>query len=883
MRVVKPNQLGVLFRPFDYDNKFRLCVTGLVLFPFAEPRYPMTESALWLLVGKELGETPLDESMPKRHGEILLRANAYAPGGKPLGVVRAAVSMDGKLLKEVAVVGDRIWKNGVPTPPKPFVEKSIRWEEAFGGEGFKPNPVGKGHAPKEGTPLPGIEDPRNFIRSMRQTPDPVGLGPYDITWPQRMEKAGTYDGEWLKMYYPGLAKNIDWRFFNVAPQDQQIPGFFRGDEELLLTNMHPDRPELRCKLPAIQLRCFMRRKTRSGEELQSEVAMRLDTVWLFPHASHGILVFHGIAPIREDDAYDVTTLYLACEDLGEPKPQEHYDRILERRLSREHGAIAALDDLPLMPRLRGDMKRPPTPYDEMTELCASEQLTHRNMMKKGQRNVEEAREVLRSYGLDPDEHGPSPIETIDTSGSIEEVLARAEKQQQEMEVESRRAEEAFAKREQEVKQLCQEAGVDFDEIQREWRGPFKGGPPEPTADKNLSRLRRLAEDSRAAGFDASEIDDYLANPKFVAGFYEVDRMRLESYRAGAQDLADPELLGEERSRRLREELLRAHGSGQSLAGRDLTGADLSGIELPGANLEEALMERCDLSGANLTGTNLKRAVLVRANLGGARLDGSQLEGANLSKASCAGASLRGCHLKDATLLGTHLGSAIMDGAQMERATLGETHLHRCSLRGVQAEGISIDDLDLSGTSFAEAVLTDAVFTRCGLGKVDFTGASLQGATFLGCRGAGAVFARIKGKSLRVVEGTELPGSDFREADLEEACLRGTSFPGSDFTGARATMADFSECNMQDARLYHLSAQQARFIRADLTRANMVGADLFEALLSKAVVCGADLRGANLYQADMSMARGDERTQLKDAITVRMRIKPLYSDKVQDID
>lgn len=62
-----------------------------------------------------------------------------------------------------------------------------------------------------------------------------------------------------------------------------------------------------------------------------------------------------------------------------------------------------------------------------------------------------------------------------------------------------------------------------------------------------------------------------------------------------------------------------------------------------------------------------------------------------------------------------------------------------------------------------------------------------------------------------------------------------------------------------------------------------GADLFEAILSKAIVCGADLSGANLYQADMALVHGDKNTLLRDSIAVRVRLKPLYSDKVQNLD
>jgi uncharacterized protein YjbI with pentapeptide repeats len=883
VRVVKPNQIGVLSRPYDHENKYWLSVAGLVLFPFAEPRYPMSESALWLLLGKELGAVPVDECMPKARGEILLRAKAYAPRGEPQRALRVAVELDGKPLKELAVIGDRMWKDGVPTDPEPFVTREITWHDAFGGPAFKRNPLGKGHRPTNGAPLPNIENPRRLVTSMRQLRDPVGVGPYDITWPQRMRRAGRYDKDWLENLYPGLARNIDWRFYNVAPPDQQIAGFFRGDEEIVMHNLHPEQPRLRCKLPEVVLRCFMRRKPRIGDEVQTELEMNLDTVWLFPHASSGVLIYHGRAPIREDDAADVVTLYLACEDRGQPRSLEHYGEVLEKRLESEDGAVAALDDAALMPKLRGAMKKPPAPYDEDFELIRPEHLRYKNLRKKGEREVERARDVLRQHGLDPDVHGPRPPEDIDPDAPVEELVARADKAEKELLEHRRRLAEQSEREEAELRALCEQAGIDFDELRKEWHGPMKGGPPEPQAQTILGRMKGLREAARQAGADVREIEGYLDDPKFVERLHELDRHALDAYRRTAQEQDAPGMRTEQESAKLRAELLAAHRRGESLAGRDLTGARLAGIDLSGANLEGALLEACNLSQAKLSRANLQRAVLVRANLTAAALDGANLKGANLSKAECNGASFLDCDLEEALLLKMKLVSTSLEGVNLGRAIVHETTFEQCSFSRARADGTMFRELDLTGTSFRQASLIDATFFKCVLDGADFSEGQLRSTTFLDCRGTRAIFARARGKSLRAVTGTELVECDFRGAELEGACLRATKLKGSDFTDAQAPMADFSESDLTDARLYHLRAQRALFIRTDLTRANLVGANLLEALLSKAILKGADLRGTNLYQADLALVQGDKETRLNDALMVRARIKPFHRQKIQDID
>ena len=75
-----------------------------------------------------------------------------------------------------------------------------------------------------------FEDPKRLVRTKADKPAPVGFGPIDQTWPVRMRKAGTYDAEWLETRFPGFAADIDWTFFNAAPEgDLEDPRVCRED------------------------------------------------------------------------------------------------------------------------------------------------------------------------------------------------------------------------------------------------------------------------------------------------------------------------------------------------------------------------------------------------------------------------------------------------------------------------------------------------------------------------------------------------------------------------------------------------------------------------------------------------------------------------------
>src|SRR6185312_16612224 len=107
--------------------------------------------------------------------------------------------------------------------------------------------------------------------------------------------------------------------------------------------MHPRRARIEERLPGVCTRAFITQKTAAGEVFR-EIQTRLDTVRFFPHAERGVVIFHGMVEIEEDDGRDVLHLVLACEDLGKPRPVEHYREVLAQRLDKAKGYLLGLRD-----------------------------------------------------------------------------------------------------------------------------------------------------------------------------------------------------------------------------------------------------------------------------------------------------------------------------------------------------------------------------------------------------------------------------------------------------------------------------------------------------------------------------------------------------------
>lgn len=345
MRIIKDSEHSLLLNYFGLNNRYYLAVTVLTFFSFDSPAAVLPEQDMWPFVQKELGKDAiLDMAMPKPKGEYLVWGRCFTPDGTARGASQVTVRV-GNAEKMLYIFGDRIWKSAPMSEmigqPAPFTEMPVTYSRAFGGTGFDRNPVGKGVSPlispsgSEVHPLPNIEDPRRLMGSPSDRPDPAGLAPIDYTWPQRARKLGTYDNRWFQERWPFYPDDMDWTYFNAAPEDQQIEGFFNGTESFAIAGMHPKKHVLESRLPEIRHRLFVNQvedmKKPDGETVFKEIITHFDTVWLFPHAERGVLVARGIIEVKDDEALDIPHLYIANEALTEgPRSIEvYYEQFLK--------------------------------------------------------------------------------------------------------------------------------------------------------------------------------------------------------------------------------------------------------------------------------------------------------------------------------------------------------------------------------------------------------------------------------------------------------------------------------------------------------------------------------------------------------------------------
>ncbi|MFC4158974.1 DUF2169 family type VI secretion system accessory protein [Chitinimonas lacunae] len=195
-----------------------------------------------LCYGTDLGPS-------KAATDILLNGHAYAQDGQPVSELLVGFKV-GNLSRSARVHGDRQWQHGLLFasigPAEPFLKMPLVYERAFGGpEGDAPapqhNPVGRGLVADEAGRLwlPNLESIDQPIYRQDDRPPPVSFGPIASHWPARRRWAGTYDRHWREQRYPLPPNDLDPRHWQLAPPEQQVAGYLRGGEEVVLINLTP--------------------------------------------------------------------------------------------------------------------------------------------------------------------------------------------------------------------------------------------------------------------------------------------------------------------------------------------------------------------------------------------------------------------------------------------------------------------------------------------------------------------------------------------------------------------------------------------------------------------------------------------------------------------
>lgn len=863
MKIIKPDTLGLLFSPCMLGDNCCLSVAAMACFSLETARDDrlLEEAQMWQVVAAELGEEEaLDLGYPKKRGEFLVYGAAHSP--QAVTGLQVSVTVAG-LSKTLNVSGARYWNAaGLPTAPEPFKETRVSWANAFGGEGWELNPTGVGMLPDQDgrMPLPQVQDPRHLVTSPKDRPEPAGFNALNPFWPQRKRLLGTFDDAWLKKRWPHYPTDTDPEYFNTASVDQRITGFFKGDELLRIENMHPEKAEITSVLPGLRARLFVNRVVE-GKETFTEIEARPETVWLFPGADCGVLLFRGTATVTDETLDDVAHLMAEWEPLNAPpQPLDFYRQKFIATIAPveaeplEPSPVAAPEPPPpaAPPAAPPQLPQPPEPPPLSPE--AEKMMADLND-KIAQANAQ-ADAVFAKLGMTREQAMakvmPKPEPTVAPSQlELDKMIADAHQQ----------ADAVFAK-----------LGISKEEALKKYLFP-QAAPKDPQQEiKTLTdALQSVEAQLKKSGINIQEtaakilpdIDPATLDfGTIIAGLTNLAAALPTAGEAAApappeeeeEPVAPPAADQAEKTLDSVDAVLKRHAQGQKLFGLDLSGMDFSGRDLTQADFSGAILANTTFTAAMLTGAVFTDAVLADADFSGAHMAQANLVRVQAVGATFSLVELQGADLSGGDFTGCNFAGADFTEACLAGALFAEASLKECKAAGLTAIRTNFAKADLTGANLHRAVITAADFSDATLDRACFSETDGCQTTFDGVQGTGADFSNAILVASRASKETNLAGATFTGADLTRSCWEHASLSGARMAGAVLDDADFSRGAFERVYLVNATARGTNFMKAVMTSCDLRGVNFFKASFRHARLKQCDLKQANMFGVDLYGAK-----------------------------
>ncbi|WP_437536350.1 DUF2169 domain-containing protein [Sorangium sp. So ce726] len=215
--------------------------------------------------------------------DVLFTGDAHAPDGahvESLPVRLAVFGASGCALDKRLFVRDK----------KPFQRMPLVYEKAARGANGWENPFGIDASDGEARVL----DPQDPAR-------PAGLGPIARAWPVRKRLLGKLRRETLEGPNAEIPAGFDWSYFQAAPSDQRID-YLRGDEWIVLENLHPAARRLEMRLPRARGMARIQGLATPPATGGDVIELNADTLRIDGAEQRCTVVWRQIVPVPDDHA-----------------------------------------------------------------------------------------------------------------------------------------------------------------------------------------------------------------------------------------------------------------------------------------------------------------------------------------------------------------------------------------------------------------------------------------------------------------------------------------------------------------------------------------------------------------------------------------------------
>lgn len=794
MQIIKPRTLSLISQTYHY-RKTQMAVGVLGFFRFGEAGY-LNEQDGWKSLAPILQQgVIIDTGHAKACGEFMLWGDACAPAGQSVQQMKVKVQV-ANVSKSLQVIGDRHW-NGrrfrSPSQPKPFSTLPLRFENAYGGDDFADNPLGKGRAQNlDGLiSLPNLYAKGDSIKADHQAIKPACFAPLDVRWPQRQQFAGHYDQHWLQQIHPGFADDTQPEFFNAALKDQQLKGFIKPGSAIELQGLHPQYSQWAFNVPNLTARVFAQLTSNRPNQLV-EASTHIDTLWLFPQLEMGLVIHRGCIDVQDSLGLDVSHLMLAYERPGDtPRELAHYEQQLALRTDPDSAATHMVYEAPLKPlKTAAEQQRIEQAYRQAAEQAQQQKAKYIEQLQQQHPD----KEINSS---NDDDLPPIPAELV-KEGEVDLSKHQAYAQAQ---LEQAKQDSASTLQQAQQKQAAKPQPETLEALHaRVWSRPLAA------SDINLTDVPQQPQQQLAYAAELQRQSQYRNRVSSPLRLPNVENMPEN----GAQTI-----------RQWVEQLL---ANGESLAGRDLSGGDLQGLDFSQQDLRQCGLEGCDLQHCCFNGANLTGAILTDSNIAGATFCSATLHHCNLSQCRGQGTDFSGAELNDVLMMDSEF-----EGARFSQAKLTKVQ----ALKACFDQAL-FEHTELLQCQFMLATLAGSQWRQCSLQIGNFSKADLSHSHWQECRLYRCVMVDLKADKIEHIQTKAEKVQFSNQGQLSsakfEACQWHTcGFRDLDLTQSQCTNSVFEQCDLGGTQLQQSCIQHCVFNHCILLLADFSHSQLRQVL------------------------------------------------------
>lgn len=911
-------QLSCNQRTFEQDKTFHWVVSPSLFIELSSGKVKMMHECISDIMDS-MGELPmLDMGMPKPRAEWLLNGSLYSPKGTRTRAGQASVTINGKN-KTINVFGDRIWQAGLPSSPTEFESMPLDYQHAFGGSEYAKNPLGSGFKSEQ---LANLESVKETISSNSNTYTPACFAPLDPSWPQRTQFQGTYDQHYLEKYYPGYPKDMDWKLFMTAQQDQWVEGFFQGNESYELLNMHPEFSCQKGQLPGLIPRCFIKDSQADTFAQFKEVQLQLDTIWFFPDKDLIQLIWRGGMLVQDDEAEQISHALLAYEKQSdEQRDTEHYRNAMERRINSPDPLQDNLNTQDLIPSgeasamqlLQESAMENSQPSAMQSNLETKAAAIKEAVDDKLKDSLQELKLQLENPALADDQrqqildqlnHLQQPIKPADDSALLKEKLNKLlpgftsdnPKDLDLSEFSFKKIDQIFAEIEQfsseQKAKMLEQIQPQIDQLSNQLKNDKVQNQlsieQRELIQQQLDALLSLTNENKSESLTKlPRLEIENIKQQLVSTTPEIEKAKQELHLM----LSNPLLIDTDKVQQTKDKLeqleqnelatinqkiddcqqqflqgyaMGAHFTDPGLSpheNEDKQKEKLLSIVSGDKNASNQDWACLDLSGQNLDGMDFSNCLMEQVKLIGASLIGANFEGAVLARADLTNANCTQANFDKANIGASLCHNTRFDQCQFDETKLSKGEYMGCSFIGANISQPEVLEIKINDCDFSSATIKNLPFLELEMTAINFSHAFLETCNFVNSKLNNCVFEHAKLPSTAWAN-TSAHDINFQYAEMTSNC-----FVSSDEDSLSSfSNLDFTGARLEKSNFQNLSLKDSIFAHCQIESANFSGADLTNSIFDDCIGHKAMFRKANLNYASMKRANLMEAVMSKAIIT-----------------